>query len=738
MKRLLVILVLLSSPAIASEVESPWAAWPYALRLRVTQGELADDTGLARVRVNLGSAAAEDWADVRILDDKFREQPWRLVSKTSRGDADVVFHAVKGCRDYRLIFGAPGKTRPDYGVSLPAGRVVLDDAVPGRAHTHGLWEWSVSPVLSGSFSHTGTAFDRPGYHGASELTNLPVAEDVPLRTYVWIDPEHPPEEIQIRVAFAQKPDESDWQHKGYAIAWWGKNVIRGVSGTRMRMGDLPPTGRWVGLELDLELLARRATPRQSGGAPSYLYGVSYATDKGRAWWDLTTLGDVPAETEIVGLERAAGAKPVFVWQRLTAFKVAGSGTTLTQMRFIASASADLPAEASAKAGAACAWDFGDADTQTGREATHVFVGQAARAVRLTVGGETCAREIEALAGLAPEQAFGVELVSCPFIARADDKALFNLRLEAALSRRLDVEARAVLLDAAGKELRVERADVRLLPGDKHPAFKAWSLDASTPALARVRFEMRFGGQTLATRDVVFRSSQGPDVSGLTLAGDRFVDATGLPTVIRAEIAPGDAPAAASRTGAPRKTLVVGSVPVTDFAARLKAALQADVRTTAVGPRPAWSTPARLVLAAASDREAADADVVLLASAWEMMLAGVPARAATESLGVSIDQFRRRSRAEIVLVAPVVYEDREDLARQYAVALRLLGLEKNAAVIDLYSRSIALAGESPEVLKTANVESGILTSGLHPRVADMTVDAIADALLHPEPAARSSE
>ena len=76
---LVVILVLsLAAVACAQATGDPFAGWPYRLRLRVVDGELADFTGLAMVTVNLGPKASADLADVRIVDANGYERPWSL------------------------------------------------------------------------------------------------------------------------------------------------------------------------------------------------------------------------------------------------------------------------------------------------------------------------------------------------------------------------------------------------------------------------------------------------------------------------------------------------------------------------------------------------------------------------------------------------------------------------------------------------------------------------------------
>ena len=747
MKRLaFVILAFSFFAAPAAAEDNPWAAWPYRLTLRVTHPEVSDFTGMARVRVNLGAASAKDYGDVRILDDKSREQPWRLVATTSSGEADIVFHAVKGCADYTLIFGVPGKSRPDYGVPLKIGRTLIDDSIPRRSHTHGLWEWVVSPVISGAFAHTSPLVERCGYHGTSEMNNVDIESGDVLQTYVWIDPERPPQEIQMRLAFAHKAEEGDWEHKDYVVVYWGKKTIsNAISGMRLSKGELPAAGRWQPLEVDLGDLVRRAGRGRDGSEAGWLYGINFATDRGRAYWDMTSIGPMPAETEVVALDRTAAAAPVFVWQKLGALKPAGSDAAMAEVRFIGS-------------DRAAAWDFGDGTSSDAPAPVHVFQGADIRKVTMKpADGTPCVRDVEGLKGSAPTVGFAVELASCPFVARADDKALFNLRLEGSPPRVISAEARAVLLDSTGKELRRESAPVKLYPGDKHPAFQAFSLDASAPELAKVRFELAYGGRVLASREAAVRSSASP-LDGLSISGDRYVDGAGTPVVVRAEVAqPGADPAPERKVSASRVLVIGRMFPfASDSAVRIKLSTEErikelkrenpgltlpdnlTVRELDVDVRPSWSMPSRLLLAAGADRMEPAPDVVLIVVAWEMMQAGVPVRSACDALGACVDQARRRSKAEVVLVTPAAVSGCEDLAHQYAVALRLLGIEKNASVVDLYSRSVRLGSESPEALKACRVDAGVLVREVDARLVRMTLDAVVEELLHPSASVRAGD
>jgi len=727
MKRfVLFILVMSTAAAVRADGEDTWAAWPYRLHLRVVSPQISDDVGMAQVEVNLGPAAAQDRRDVIVVDKNGYERPWYLRSSTASGDSRIVFETVKGTTDYMLLFGKAEAKRPSYGKRWSIGRVVIDDFLPRRAYIHGLWSWVKTPTLSGEYAHTNPITDRFNYHGTSEIRNYALYESSVIHQYVMLDKEKTPEQIVIRLVYEQRPGANSWDQKHYVNCYWGERKIRDIGGqfaSTVKMGKLPEAGKWTRLTISMKDLLRKVRFSWKGGGLPDLFGLEFCTDKGRAHWDLTTLGNVPVPVDIVAFERKdPKAKPTFVTQRLRTFKLNKTGKTLNEVRLIPTLAP----------GATCTWEFGDGTTSTDARPVHLFEGEGDAAVKLTVDDDTPPAEGPVrLDGTRRTLAFAIDLVSLPFIVRADDKALFNLRLEGNLKRRMDVTLQATLLDASGKTIRREPTSVTMFPGKKHPTFRAFSLDVGDEDLARIRFRLLLHGRLLAERDVMVYSSRS-DLSDLVLSGDRYLDKFKRPAVIRCEVKR-DAAAKPSWTGLPQRTVVIGDVPTgkTPIEDRLRKALaaadtrllNAKVNRTGVKPLPAWSMPFRQVIEVSPRDVGKNTDVVVIASAVEMMLAGVPARTGADAISVVIDQVRRRSDAEIVLLTPTVYSELEDLARQYTVLLRMLGIEKDVRVIDVYSRSLQLGGKTPELLKTEKITDGFLVHDLHPVMIEMIVSTI---------------
>jgi|GEM_PF-5500352 len=155
--------------------------------------------------------------------------------------------------------------------------VWIEDAVPAGGIQLGEENWnfvSANPApFFGTSAHQSALMSGSHQHLFVNATStLTVNTGDNLFTYVYLDPANPPSEIML-----QWTEGTTWEHRAY----WGSNIVGlGTDGTASRrfMGPLPPTGKWVRLEV----------PASSVGVEGLtLNGMAFSLYNGRATWDHT-------------------------------------------------------------------------------------------------------------------------------------------------------------------------------------------------------------------------------------------------------------------------------------------------------------------------------------------------------------------------------------------------------------------------------------------------------------------
>jgi hypothetical protein len=154
--------------------------------------------------------------------------------------------------------------------------VWIDDALPQGASSKGDGPWEFVtrpdyPVASGLSAVLIKAQGLKQQYFEKADRKLKVGEGDTLFTQVFLDPLNRPKEIMLQWHTA-----GGWSHRAY----WGQNVIDwGKDGTpeRLRVGELPPSGKWVRLEVEVKRLDL---------APGTLIdGWSFAQHDGTVYWD---------------------------------------------------------------------------------------------------------------------------------------------------------------------------------------------------------------------------------------------------------------------------------------------------------------------------------------------------------------------------------------------------------------------------------------------------------------------
>ncbi|HEX3726904.1 MAG TPA: PSD1 and planctomycete cytochrome C domain-containing protein [Pirellulales bacterium] len=167
--------------------------------------------------------------------------------------------------------GAPGMEQ-----AQPEQEYVwVDDALPRQALADGSereqsWHWAASPqpVLSGQLASERTASGFSQHFFINAKDRLTIAEGDRLFAHVFLDPANPPQTVMLQF------NDGTWEHRAY----WGANTIEaGTDGTpsRLAMGPLVPTGRWVRLEVDAKALGLAVGGTVTGMACSQFAGHVY-------------------------------------------------------------------------------------------------------------------------------------------------------------------------------------------------------------------------------------------------------------------------------------------------------------------------------------------------------------------------------------------------------------------------------------------------------------------------------
>lgn len=156
-------------------------------------------------------------------------------------------------------------------------KVWFDDTLPAGAKPAGNdadpWKFVKAPdhpVYSGENSsvRTGDGLTQHFFTDATEP--LLVGANDQLFAYVYLDPNNPPETVQLQF------NDGSWEHR----AFWGADKGHGAgrnNASNLRLGDLPKTGEWVRLEVPCVAVGLKEG--------SKLNGWAFTQFKGTVHWD---------------------------------------------------------------------------------------------------------------------------------------------------------------------------------------------------------------------------------------------------------------------------------------------------------------------------------------------------------------------------------------------------------------------------------------------------------------------
>jgi hypothetical protein len=193
------------------------------------------------------------------------------------GASGSFYNASQGVFVTATSANAPAPSRePAIVTTKPSDIIWFDDALPpgaiGYASENDRWNWTAAnpTPFSGTVAHQ-TELASGLHHHFFMWANAPFAIERgdTLFAYVYLDPANPPRTIMLTWC------AENWEHR----AFWGENLTtEGVadSASRRSLGPLPPTGRWVRLELPASIV-----DLENRG----IIGMGFTLYDGRATWD---------------------------------------------------------------------------------------------------------------------------------------------------------------------------------------------------------------------------------------------------------------------------------------------------------------------------------------------------------------------------------------------------------------------------------------------------------------------
>ncbi len=153
--------------------------------------------------------------------------------------------------------------------------------LPAGARLVGDWRWHEEPALLSPSSHAGPVAKGPSLH---YFLHAPrpwlLDKNDNLIQYVYLDPKAPPKEIVLQLY-------AGGTQKGKRL-YWGDNLLDLGVDSGMRVGALPPAGKWARLRIPL---------KHFGLTEAQVNGMLFGQYDGRAFWGPTTRSPADRDRE---------------------------------------------------------------------------------------------------------------------------------------------------------------------------------------------------------------------------------------------------------------------------------------------------------------------------------------------------------------------------------------------------------------------------------------------------------
>lgn len=279
-----------------------FSEYRYLLNLFCEDKQLLETLKLASFNFICGK---EKYDDFKIFDERGRECEILGVD-FSKNEIEVVFKPTDSI-NYKVFLGY-SESKRQYE-KFKKGKVLLDDYIIPDSIKSGIWLW-VEKSLSGIYSHTGTA----GYssHRVSFSKQFPINPDDKIISYLFIEEENAPEEIVLEII-------SRYRRHYYFSFGEDRINIKGIN--KEKIGGLPEKGKWVKIEIPLLKIRERN-----------IEGVGFYNDKGKVYWDLTSINEIPVKMKIKKVENLISTKtPYFDYEVEGPFKINGKKITILKL-----------------------------------------------------------------------------------------------------------------------------------------------------------------------------------------------------------------------------------------------------------------------------------------------------------------------------------------------------------------------------------------------------------------------
>jgi mono/diheme cytochrome c family protein len=153
----------------------------------------------------------------------------------------------------------------DYPTFEKSDRIWFDDMLPAGAKpasNPGPWafvEGPDHPVYSGKNSSTRTGNGLIQHFFTNATDPFVIAENDILFAYVYLDPDNPPETVQLQF------NDGSWEHRAH----WGADKAHGAgrnNASNKQLGPLPEVGKWVRLEVPAATVGLKPGAKLNGWA----------------------------------------------------------------------------------------------------------------------------------------------------------------------------------------------------------------------------------------------------------------------------------------------------------------------------------------------------------------------------------------------------------------------------------------------------------------------------------------